>query len=409
MKMRVIAVLLIVLLGLALPAAVAAQTTGQQGSRPQGEPTPRDDGAWEESRRSASTDAHRIAGNRLEYIVIGPPGQSNAVIQALTAAGAELRRTRDYPTLNRRGLFFDFRNRLQLAEAERILAQAAPQSFVDIHAFYRFAQGSPRIYAPEMVGVASPGLCRISGSVTLGLIDGPVDTSHPALQAVQITNESVLNRGERPPAADHGTAIAILMAGQDGGGPLTGLAGGARLHAISAFSRNAGREAGDIERIAAAIDRLLSRNVRLINMSFAGPQNRAMAAVLEAAAGRGAVMIAAAGNNGRDLASYPAGYPDVIAVTAIDAGYRRYRRANFGTHIEFAAPGVDLFVATRRGGSYASGTSYAAPIVTALAARLAPSASVQTVRSRLRAASVDLGSLGRDAEFGWGLVRVPGC
>ncbi|WP_168193092.1 S8 family serine peptidase [Rhodophyticola sp. CCM32] len=342
--------------------------------------------------------------------MIGPPGQSNTVIQALTGAGAVLRRSREYPSLNRRGLIFDFRNALTLPQAERLLAQVAPLSYVDTHAYYRFAQAGPRLYAPEMVGVAVPGACRLSGSVAVGLIDGPVDSSHPALRSVQVTNESVLTRGERPPNTAHGTAVAVIMAGQDGGGPLMGLAGGARLHAVSAFTRDRGREAGDIERIAAALDRLISQNVRLINMSFAGPENRAMDRVLDAAAQRGAVMIAAAGNNGRALAAYPAAHPDVIAVTAIDAGYRRYRRANFGDHIEFAAPGVDIFVATRRGGaSYASGTSYAAPIITALAARLAPGAPVDTVRERLRAASVDLGNPGRDAEFGWGLVRAGGC
>ncbi|MBF9049726.1 S8 family serine peptidase [Roseobacter sp. HKCCD9010] len=405
--MQRLAALLIFVTAFAVAGPMAsAQTTGGQGG--QGVVTDRgDDG--EGTRGGASRDAVRIAGGRIEYVVIGPPGQSNAAAQALSDLGADLRRTRDYPTLNRRALFFAFPQGLTSTLAQVRLDAAAPQSFVDIHAIYRFAQGSPRLYAPEMVGMAAPQRCQLSGSVTLGLIDGPVDPSHPALARVRVTNESVLNRDDRPPGADHGTAVAILMAGRDEAGALAGFAGGARLHAISAFTQSRGREAGDIERIAAALDRLLSQGVRLINMSFAGPENRAMADVLDAAAGRGAVMIAAAGNNGQALAAYPAGYSDVIAVTAVDAGYRRYRRANFGEHIEFAAPGVDLFVATRRGAHYASGTSYAAPIITALAARLAPGGSVQTVRNRLRAASVDLGSPGRDAEFGWGLVRAGGC
>ncbi len=395
----------------AVGQAQLSQVDGQQGTVDTVDvvPTPREDGdGGSDVRTVPSRDAVRISGNRVEYMVIGPPNQSNAAIQVLTGAGAELRRLRDYPVLNRRALFFDFRNRLSVPQAQALLDQVAPQSVVDFHAIYRFAQGSPRLYATEMVGVSAAG-CRAGRGMTIGMIDGPVDASHPALAGVQITAESVLGDGARVPNADHGTAVAILIGGQDPSGALEGFAGGARLHAVLAFASGRGGEAGTAEHIAAAIDRLLARNVRLINMSFAGPQNRVVADVLGRAAARGAVMIAAAGNSGQALAAYPAGYPDVIAVTAIDAGYRRYRRANYGSHIEFSAPGVDLYVANRRGAEYASGTSYAAPIITALAARLAPGGSTSTVRNRLRAAAVDLGAPGRDGEFGWGLVRAPGC
>jgi subtilisin family serine protease len=121
-------------------------------------------------------------------------------------------------------------------------------------------------------------------------------------------------------------------------------------------------------------------------------------------------MIAAAGNDGRERAAYPAAHPSVIAVTAVDAAFRRYRDANYGDHIEFSAPGVDIYVASSRGGNYASGTSYAAPIVTALAARLGAGGglSLTQIRDRLRGSAVDLGPDGFDSEFGWGLVRG-GC
>lgn len=159
------------------------------------------------------------------------------------------------------------------------------------------------------------------------------------------------------------------------------------------------------------MDWLIGQRVRLVNMSFAGPPNEAFADVLQAAAARGTVMVAAAGNRGDNVALYPAAASEVIAVTAVDAAGRRYRKASRGGHIEFAAPGVDLYIAKGNRGSYASGTSYAAPIVTALAAQAMArgTSGANGLRRALRRDLRDLGDPGRDVQFGWGLVQAPGC
>jgi subtilisin family serine protease len=98
-------------------------------------------------------------------------------------------------------------------------------------------------------------------------------------------------------------------------------------------------------------------------------------------------------------------------VTAVDAAGRLYRQANYGRHIEFAAPGVDLYVAWGNGGSYRSGTSFAAPVVTAVLARQAARGglSLDGARSFLRARVRDLGPGGRDDRYGFGLVQSGGC
>ena len=353
----------------------------------------------------------RFGFNTPEYIVSGPIAEFEAARAALVAAGATLLRYRDLPALGLRIAIYDFGGALQTGTAQDLLDANAPNSHVGLNNLYSLAQGRPRVYAASMVGLADAGSCALGRRLTIGLIDGPVDASHPALAAANVVSESVLLPSERAPGGDHGTAMAALLVGEDPDGALAGLARGADLYAISAFVRTGANTDADVERIAAAIDRLLARDVRLINMSFAGPENPVMAEVLELAAARGAVMIAAAGNDGRERAAYPAAHPDVIAVTAVDAAFRRYRAANFGPHIEFSAPGVDLYVADdAAGGGYASGTSYAAPIVTALAARLGAGGglSVDALRARLRASAVDLGPSGRDADFGWGLVRG-GC
>lgn len=345
-----------------------------------------------------------------EFIVSGPISEFEAARAGLSDAGAQILRYRDLPLLGLRIAIYDFRLRLGVRRASLILDDVAPNTQVGRHHLYELSQARPRVYAATMIGDAAPGACPI-GARRIGLIDGPVDPAHPALAGAQVVSRTFLTDDERPPEGNHGTAVAALLVGQDPAGNLGGFAPGAQLFAVSAFTNGAGDPGADIERIATAIEWLLQQDVQLINMSFAGPNNVVLDEVLSRAAARGAIMVAAAGNDGRERAAYPAAHPSVIAVTAVDAAFRRYRDANYGDHIEFAAPGVDLYVASRRGGGrYASGTSYAAPIVTALAARLGAGGGVtlDQIRQRLRQSAVDLGPDGFDSEYGWGLVRG-GC
>lgn len=413
-------VLILLFFAVSLPQMSAAQTTPGNGG---GTGVGTDGGTDEVSetdgrdmREPTHTPLIRISrlniagGFRREYIVTGPVEEFDRSRVMLTRLGAELLRYRELPRLGLRLAVYDFHGNLTRVTAQAVLDQNTPNSVVGTHHLYSLAQGRPRVYAATMVGLTNEGSCILGRNLTIGLIDGPVDPDHPALAGANVVAESVLNASDRPASGAHGTAVAALLVGEDPDGALGGLARGAQLYAVSAFIQSGGNTDADIERIAAAIDRLLQRNVRLINMSFAGPENAVLGHILERAAANGAVMIAAAGNDGRERAAYPASHPDVIAVTAVDAAFRRYRAANFGGHIEFAAPGVDLYVASNRGGNYASGTSYAAPIVTALAARLGAGGglSVDALRARLRNSAVDLGPTGFDNEFGWGLVRG-GC
>jgi subtilisin family serine protease len=67
--------------------------------------------------------------------------------------------------------------------------------------------------------------------------------------------------------------------------------------------------------------------------------------------------------------AYPAAYPEVIAVTAVDRNKRSYAEANHGTYIDMAAPGVRIWTALPNNQQgMLSGTSFAAPFVTAIAA-----------------------------------------
>jgi subtilisin family serine protease len=159
---------------------------------------------------------------------------------------------------------------------------------------------------------------------------------------------------------------------------------------------------------------MAEQEVEVVNLSMAGPDNGVVRLATERALQQGLILVAAAGNGASATEpAYPAAYSAVIAVTAVSADGNVYAYANRGPYIDFAAPGVRLWTAVPNGGRFQSGTSFAAPYVTSMAAlALAGSAehNVEAVHSRLRQDALDLGPPGRDDVFGWGLVRMqPVC
>ena len=124
--------------------------------------------------------------------------------------------------------------------------------------------------------------------------------------------------------------------------------------------------------ILKGIDWAVARGARVINMSFAGPQDPEIARALAAARRKGVLLVAAAGNAGpQSPPLYPAADPNVIAVTATDADDRLLKVANRGRHIALAAPGVDIVLPATGGGyQVSSGTSVAAAHVSGIAALL---------------------------------------
>lgn len=357
----------------------------------------------------AARDVVPVSDGSPEYVVSVSNNQANAAANALQSRGATLLRTRPLPQFGRTLLIFAFPADLTLGQARQILAGPAPTARVDQHNIYGFAQG-PRLYAAGLIGDDPARPCGLPRAVRVGIIDGPVNAGHRALAGVQVAQVSVLSQGERPVSPEHGTAVAGLIAGNPASG-FPGFAPGASIFSASAFSKGRGGEGARLENVAAGLDWLASQGVRVVNLSMEGSPNVAFEDVLSRARSAGLIMIAAAGNEGTSAPRYPAASPSTIAVTAVDAAGQAYRRANSGNHIEFSAPGVDIYVARSNGGGYRTGTSYSSPIVTALVARQAARGgiSLNSARNTLRRSVRDLGASGRDTLFGYGLVQTGGC
>jgi len=237
-----------------------------------------------------------------------------------------------------------------------------------------------------------------AGGVRIGLIDTGVDAGHPALAGATIRQ-----RGFAGPArpAPHGTAVASLLAGRSGG--FSGAAPGASVFVADVYggSPSGGASTG----VAEALGWMVQNEVPVVNVSLVGPRNALVEAAIRRARGRGLLVVAAVGNDGPAAAPlYPASYPDVVGVTAVNAGGRALPEAARGPQVDFAAPGADM-AAAGPGEGYVSvrGASFAAPLVAGLLARRHGRADpVEALAAEAR----DLGAPGPDPVYGRGLVAA---
>ena len=232
--------------------------------------------------------------------------------------------------------------------------------------------------------------------VRIGIIDGPVALEHPELarasfRAVQSRDASCQQPGSSPCA--HGTFIAgLLGARRDGAAP--GLCPGCSviLRPLFLEGTDAAVPSAHAEELCQALSELLAERVDVINLSlavrFASPSDqRALELLLNTAAQRGVLVVAAAGNQGSPSASLLSRHPWVLPVAACDLQGRPLSLSNLGASVGqrgLLAPGSRI---NSLGGSgqivAASGTSVAAPFVTgtiALLRSLAPRAAPAGLR-----------------------------
>ena len=243
--------------------------------------------------------------------------------------------------------------------------------------------------------------------VTLGLIDGGVDLRHPALRHAGIRTYGC--SGAEVPDV-HGTGVASLLVGRAQG--FAGAAPEATLYAADVYC---GQPTGGVATLLVeALAWMARERVPVINISLVGPANKTLEHALRVLIARGHVIVAAVGNDGPAAAPlYPAAYPGVIGVTAVDGRRIVLPEALRGPQVSFAAPGADMATAASgsRGYTRARGTSFAAPLVAGLIAHAAEGAvarieisAVQRAIDALARSAIDLGPPGRDDTYGFGLL-----
>ena len=269
----------------------------------------------------------------------------------------------------------------------------------------RSTPGVPSQYVVDKLRLLDVHHIALGSNVLVAVIDSEIDGRHPELAGTVVDEFDAIGNHDKPHV--HGTGMAGAIAAHR---RLIGVAPGVRLLAIHAFSSSGTDSAqATSEHILMGIDWAIRKGARVINMSFAGPDDPMLQLALQKAHDNGVVLIAAAGNLGaKSPPLYPAADPNVIAVTATDAKDQLLAQANQGPYVALAAPGVDVLEPAPNGGfQTTTGTSVAAAHVSGIVALMLdrdPTLDAAAVRDILTSSAKHHASNGRDDQFGWGLV-----
>lgn len=250
-------------------------------------------------------------------------------------------------------------------------------------------------------------------SVTVAVVDSGVDASHPDLAGQVLPGIDLVAGGGdgRTDPVGHGTTVAGLIAGRnDDRDGVMGLAPHAKILPVRVL--DADNRYDDALIVAKGVRWAVDNGAKVINLSLGGSGNSpALAAAIDYAFARDVVVIACTGNVAPDAPTevwYPAREPGVIAVTGLERDTEGLWSGSItGSATVLAAPANDL-IGARPGGTWkVQGTSFAAPLVSATAALVRakwPEMTAGTVVNRLIKTADDLGAVGRDDRFGYGLV-----
>ncbi len=292
-------------------------------------------------------------------------------------------------------------------DSRQALEAALPGVVLDRNHIYQTQTGSGTASNTSASQNNDGSMC--TGDFGVGMVDSSIDTSHPFFHGVDIVQQAFLavpERGGRlKESNEHGTAVASMMVGSNE--QRKARLQGARLFNASVFyGRDRNLSGATLGHLLEGLNWLSNQPLSVINISLTGPPNTLLEQAIKRLDEKGLLMVAAVGNQGPAAPPlYPSAYDEVIGVTAVDAGNTIYRWANQGDQVMFAARGVDVSVA-RPGKTLVSesGTSLAAPVVTAkLACALSRTGREQAVSFLIDQAQ-DLGPPGRDPTYGHGLI-----
>jgi len=218
-------------------------------------------------------------------------------------------------------------------------------------------------------------------NVIIAVVDSGVDLDHPELKHILIEGYDFTDRGSDPEDdTGHGTKVCGIIGAN--GNNSEGVAGVAwniniSIMPLKFMKKNDGKTTGRLSDAVDAIYYAVDNGADIINASWGFySYSRSLDDALQYAKDNGVLFISSAGNSSQDNDSkehYPSNYPydNIIAVAAMDKYGNLAGFSNYGDNsVDLVAPGVGLKSTTYNGGytSWASGTSYATPFVSSIAA-----------------------------------------
>ncbi len=280
------------------------------------------------------------------------------------------------------------------------------------------------IDAPE--GWTRAGLIAGTVGLKVGIVDTGIDRNHEDIGSARIVNCAATKPGgllglfgadPNPLESrgcvddnDHGTHVAgTIGARANNGVGVAGVSPNAQFGICKALHGAAG--SGSTAGVANCITYLAQRGNKIISMSLGGAASTTLQNAVTAATNSGSLIIAAAGNNGNGTLNYPAAYPQVVSVAALDANDNKASFSNVNSDVEIAAAGVNV-LSTKRGGGYVafSGTSMATPHVAGVASVVGGELGLtgSDLRNQLNLTADDITTYGagRDSSTGFGRVNL---
>ncbi|MFH8752728.1 S8 family serine peptidase [Streptomyces rimosus] len=291
-----------------------------------------------------------------------------------------------------------------------LLFGTAPLASADEH---RDAQWPLESFAAEQVWKQSTGK-----GVTVAVIDDAVKGDHPDLRGNVLPGKDFVKGGtaDHESISDHGTSMAAIIAGHGhgagGSDGVKGLAPDAKILPLAV------PEMGDINSLGEAVRYAADHGASVINLSLHPPYiSESVQRSLAYAAQKDVLLVAGAGNDGKNELGPLAAAPGVITVGAVDQAGKVWQKSNYGKGLLLTAPGVHIrSAAATEPYQQASGTSDATAYVSATAALLRskfPDLTAGQIANRLvktagMAPSLE-GTQLPDPHYGYGFIRPLGA
>jgi hypothetical protein len=265
--------------------------------------------------------------------------------------------------------------------------------------------------------------------VKLCHLDSGLDYNHPQLKPSYKGGFDVIANDNDPMDEDpsfHGTKSAGIVISSSGDGvigvapPLPILSPFPHLERYIDYYmvRIAKTNVASFSAIESGMKWCIDNNMNIILVNAGVQYPFSLGELVQAAAAKGILIIAPSGNQNKNLVNCPSCFDQVIAVGATDKYDKRWDDgssggSNYGRELDLVAPGVSI-KSTVGGKShytdkYGTGTSFSAPHVAGVAALVwahMPNPSASVVKDRLLGTAQDLGPVGRDDEYGYGLVNA---
>lgn len=223
-------------------------------------------------------------------------------------------------------------------------------------------------------------LTQGNSQICVAVLDGLVDQSHSCLNAANLTRLPTLIQGEATAngvMSGHGTHVASIIFGQHDDSELQGIAPQCRGLIVPVFSDN-NRKLSQLD-LARAIEQAVNAGAHIINVSAGqltdnGEAEGWLDRAVQLCRDNNVLIVAAAGNDGCECLHVPASLPTVLAVGAMNDQGKPIDFSNWGESYQnqgILAPGENILGAKPGGGTQKlSGTSFATPIVSGVAALL---------------------------------------